>query len=185
MNQRFTTISKFLSKYLRHEPKALGLTLEPGGWILVDDLLSGAARIGFAITTEELTHVVRENDKNRFSFDDTGQRIRANQGHSTHVDLQLRTAHPPAELFHGTVAKFLNAILQDGLKKMARHDVHLSKDIATAAKVGQRRGKPMILVIESGRMAADGFTFHLSDNDVWLTDHVPPQYIRVLEEEDD
>jgi len=185
MNPRLVTVSKFLSKYLRHEPQALGLSLEPGGWVLVEDLLAGAAALGFSITMEELVQVVAENDKKRFAFDAARTKIRANQGHSTDVDLQLQTAQPPSQLFHGTVRQFLDAILLEGLKKMARHDVHLSKDVATASKVGQRRGKPIILVIESGQMAADGFMFRLSDNDVWLTDHVPPKYIRLFEKKDD
>jgi putative RNA 2'-phosphotransferase len=185
MNKRLITVSKFLSKYLRHEPEALGLSLEPGGWVSVENLLAGAAKNGFSITKEELVQVVAENDKKRFAFDDAGTRIRANQGHSADVDLQLQAAQPPAQLFHGTVRQFLDAILLEGLKKMARHDVHLSKDVQTASKVGQRRGKPVILVIDSGKMATDGFTFRLSDNGFWLTDHVLPQYIRLLEEADD
>jgi putative RNA 2'-phosphotransferase len=180
MDKRLVTVSKFLSKYLRHEPEALGLTLEPGGWVLVDELLAGAARIGFPIAADELARVVADNDKQRFALDETGSKIRANQGHSTEVDLQLSEAEPPELLYHGTVARFVDAIRTEGLKKMARHDVHLSKDIETASKVGQRRGKPVILVIESARMAADGLRFRLSANGVWLTDHVPPQYIRPL-----
>lgn len=178
MNKRLVTVSKFLSKYLRHEPESLGLQLEPGGWASTGDLLAGAARIGFPITRSELEHVVAENDKRRFSFDETGEKIRANQGHSTQVDLQLEEVDPPDQLFHGTVSKFLDSILAEGLQKMGRHDVHLSQDLQTASKVGQRRGKPIILTIESGKMAADGYKFRRSANGVWLTDHVPPQYIR-------
>lgn len=184
MNNRLVTVSKFLSKYLRHEPEALGLRLQSGGWVAVEDLLAGAVRIGFPITAEELVQVVAENDKQRFAFDETGSKIRANQGHSTQVDLQLREVEPPERLFHGTVVRFLDAILADGLKKMDRHDVHLSKDVQTATTVGQRRGKPVILVIDSAKMAADGYKFRLSENGVWLTDHVPPQYIRLLGERD-
>lgn len=184
MKKRLVTVSKFLSKYLRHEPEALGLVLEPGGWVPVDDLLAGAARIGFSITAEELNQVVAENDKQRFAFNETGSKVRANQGHSAEVDLQLNEVEPPERLFHGTVAKFVAAILVEGLQKMNRHDVHLSKDVQTAIKVGERRGKAVILVIESGRMAADGYEFRLSANGVWLTDHVPPRYIRLLGEED-
>ena len=138
-----------------------------------------ATKNGFPITEEELAQIVAENDKQRFSFDETGKKIRANQGHSTEVDLQLQSVEPPAQLFHGTVGKFLHQILAEGLRKMDRHDVHLSKDVETATKVGQRRGKPVVLVIDSAKMAADGFKFRLSDNGVWLTDHVPPQYIRL------
>ena len=155
MTKRLVTVSKFLSKYLRHEPEVLGLTLEPGGWVLVDDLLAGADKQGFPITKEELFQVVAENDKRRFSLNEAGTKIRANQGHSTEVDLQLKEAEPPTQLFHGTVSRFLDAILTEGLKKMDRHDVHLSKDLQTALKVGGRRGRPVVLAIDSAKMAAD------------------------------
>jgi putative RNA 2'-phosphotransferase len=180
MNKRLITVSKFLSKHLRHEPEALGLVLESGGWVLVSDLLAGAAGAGFSIARDELEQVVAENDKQRFSFSEDRIRIRANQGHSTEVDLQLAEAEPPLQLFHGTVEKFLASILAEGLKKMDRHDVHLSPDTETATKVGQRRGKPIVLVVDSAKMAADGHKFRRSDNGVWLTDHVPPKYIRVV-----
>ncbi len=181
MSNRTLIVSKFLSKYLRHKPEALGLILEPGGWVLIADLIEGARKQRFPITEEELLQVVAENDKQRFSMDETRTKIRANQGHSTSVDLQLSETQPPPQLFHGTVSKFLDSILQEGLKKMSRHDVHLSKDLETAIKVGQRRGQPIILIVDSEKMAADGFQFRLSENGVWLTDHVPPQYLRVRE----
>lgn len=181
MSKRLTTVSKFVSKHLRHEPEALGIMLAPGGWVKVDDLLAGARRIGFPINVEELKKVVAESDKRRFAFDDTGTLIRANQGHSTEVDLELPEATPPDLLYHGTVPKFLNVILVDGLQKMARHDVHLSPDTATAEKVGERRGKPVILVVDARAMTADGYKFRVSANGVWLTDHVPAKYLRRLE----
>lgn len=137
MNKRLVTVSKFLSKYLRHEPESLGLVLEPGGWVPVEDVLAGASRIGFSITAEELNKVVAENDKQRFAFDETGSKIRANQGHSTEVDLQLKEVKPPERLYHGTVARFVDAILTDGLKKMNRHDVHLSKDVDLTRRGGE------------------------------------------------
>lgn len=179
MNKRLTTVSRFLSKHLRHEPEKLGLSLAPGGWVAVADLLAGAAKIGFPLSREELQQVVAENDKRRFALDETGRRIRANQGHSTEVDLLLSETNPPGALFHGTVERFLDAIRAEGLKKMNRHDVHLSADIQTAAKVCQRRGKPVILAVDSARMAADGIKFRVSANGVWLTEHVPPRYIRL------
>ncbi len=182
MSKRIVTISKFMSKYLRHEPETLGLKLEPGGWVMIADLLEGAGKLGFPITEEELLQVVAENDKQRFALDETATKIRANQGHSTSVDLQLVEVEPPTELYHGTVRKFLDAILIEGLKKMDRHDVHLSKDVETAAKVGERRGKPVILVVDSQGMASDGYQFRLSENGVWLTDHVPPMYLRLMED---
>jgi putative RNA 2'-phosphotransferase len=180
MSKRLTTVSKFISKYLRHEPEALGITLAPGGWVAVDELLAGATQSGFTIDSEELKQVVAESDKQRFAFDGTGTRIRANQGHSTEVDLELPAAVPPNVLFHGTVEKYLDAILAEGLKKMARHHVHLSPDRATAEKVGERRGRPVILVVDAAAMHAAGHKFYVSTNGVWLTDHVPAKYLQIM-----
>ena len=136
MDRNLVTISKFLAKHLRHAPDALGLTLQPGGWVSVDDLLAASERAGFTITYDELIECVETNDKKRFSFDDTGDLIRANQGHSVEVDLQLEEKQPPDVLYHGTVERFLASIMEEGLKKGKRHHVHLSKDIETARKVG-------------------------------------------------
>jgi putative RNA 2'-phosphotransferase len=182
-DKRRVHLSKFISKHLRHEPEALGLTLEPGGWVLIDDLLAASARAGVHFTREELGEVVRLCDKQRFAFDETGTKVRANQGHSTEVDLRFEAAEPPAELFHGTAARNLDAILRDGLLKMARHHVHLSPDTATALKVGTRHGKPLILVVDAAKMRAEGHVFFRSANGVWLVEHVPPQYLRVLDPE--
>jgi putative RNA 2'-phosphotransferase len=179
-DKRRVHISKFVSKHLRHEPEKLGVTLEPGGWVLVDDLLAGATRAGFTFTREELAEVVGACDKQRFAFDDSGTRIRANQGHSTEVDLELQPSEPPPELFHGTPERNLAAILRDGLLKMARHHVHLSPDTATAIKFGSRHGKPAILVVDAAKMRADGHVFFCSTNGVWLVEHVPAQYLRVM-----
>jgi putative RNA 2'-phosphotransferase len=125
----------------------------------------------------ELKQVVADSDKQRFALSDDGTLIRANQGHSVAVDLDLEPLTPPDVLYHGTVAKFLDAIREKGLLKGKRHHVHLSGDKATASNVGSRRGKPVILTIESNRMHALGLMFYLSKNGVWLTDHVPPEYI--------
>jgi len=178
--KRSVKVSKFLSRILRHAPEDLGLTLEPGGWVPVDDLLAGASKTGMHISRPELDEIVRNSDKQRFAFDDTGNKIRANQGHSTEVDLQLEPTEPLAELFHGTTTANLESVLRDGLVRMARHHVHLSADTPTALKVGSRHGKPVILLIDSARMRADGHTFFRSANGVWLVDHVPPQYLRVM-----
>ena len=172
-----------ISKHLRHEPEAIGLTLEPGGWVLIEDLLAASARAGVRFTREELAEVVRRCDKQRFAIDETGAKIRANQGHSTEVDLQFEPAEPPAELFHGTAARNLDAILRAGLLKMARHHVHLSPETATALKVGSRQGKPVTLVVDAARMRSEGYVFFRSANGVWLVEHVPPQYLRVLDPE--
>lgn len=179
-DKRRIRISKFMSLVLRHEPEKANLTLEPGGWVLIDDLLSGSAAAGFRFTRDELVVVVRDCEKQRFAIDDTNTKIRANQGHSTEVDLHLQLAEPPGHLFHGTADRNLEVILRDGLLKMARHHVHLSIDAETAKKVGSRHGKPVILVVDAAQMRADGHEFYCSANSVWLVEHVPPQYLRVL-----
>lgn len=177
MDRSLVTVSKFLAKHLRHAPDALGLSLQPGGWVSVDDLLPASARIGFPIPYDELIECVETNDKQRFSFDDTGDLIRANQGHSVAVDLQLEEQQPPEVLFHGTVERFLAAIMAEGLKKGKRHHVHLSQDAGTARKVGARRGKPIILNVDAGKMHAAGFKFYRSVNGVWLTESVPVPFL--------
>src|SRR6478736_2903055 len=150
---RLVTISKFLSKHLRHTPDALGLVLQPGGWVPVDEL-SASEQTGFAISYDELIECVETSDKKRFAFDGTGDLIRANQGHSVEVDLQLEAQEPPDVLFHGTVERFLESILVEGLKKGRRHHVHLSAETETARKVGSRRGKPVILKVDAKAMNA-------------------------------
>ena len=179
--KRLVRVSKFLSLHLRHQPVALGLTLEPGGWVPVADLLAGAGAVGFPITPDELAEVLRASDKQRFAFDPTGAKVRANQGHSAEVDLQLEPAEPPAELYHGTAEPAVAAILADGLSKMARHHVHLSPDAATAAKVGSRHGSLVMLVVDATAMRAAGLVFFRSANGVWLVDAVPPEYLRITE----
>ncbi len=177
--KRAVTVSKFLSKYLRHAPAELGLMLQPGGWVEIAELLEACETHGFPVTVEELDEVVAGSDKQRFAFDSTGTRIRANQGHSVEVDLQLEPTSPPTVLYHGTPAQSVEAILATGLSKMRRHHVHLSVDIATAQKVGGRRGKPVILLVDSAGMARDGHTFYVSANGVWLVDEVPARYLTV------
>jgi putative RNA 2'-phosphotransferase len=178
MDRKLVTVSKFLAKHLRHTPEELGLTLQPGGWVSVDDLLAASERAGFTISYDELIECVETSDKKRFSFDDTGDLIRANQGHSVEVDLQLDEKEPPDVLYHGTVERFLASIMAEGLKKGKRHHVHLSKDVDTARKVGARRGKPVILQVDARTMHHQGFKFFLSTNGVWLTDSVPAAFLR-------
>jgi putative RNA 2'-phosphotransferase len=177
MDRRLVTISKFLAKHLRHAPDALGLSLQPGGWVSVDELLAASERIGFSIAYDQLIECVETNDKKRFSFDDTGDLIRANQGHSVEVDLQLAEKQPPEILYHGTVERFLASIMAEGLKRGKRHHVHLSNDVDTARRVGARRGKPVILEVDAGKMHSHGFKFFLSVNGVWLTESVPPAFL--------
>ena len=178
MRPELKRISKFLSLVLRHRPETVGLELSPDGWVDVDELLSACRANGRSISRAVLNEVVATNDKRRFSFSDDGQQIRANQGHSVDVDLGLEPVEPPERLYHGTVARFLEAIRREGLVRGNRQHVHLSADRQTADNVGQRRGRPVILVVESGRMHADGHKFYLSDNGVWLADAVPPEYLR-------
>ncbi|GAA3644192.1 RNA 2'-phosphotransferase [Nonomuraea antimicrobica] len=171
-----TRISKYLARHLRHDPQRIGLALDPGGWVEVEELLRAAAEHGFPITADELREVVASNDKRRYALEDG--RIRASQGHSVPVDLGLPAAEPPEVLYHGTVGRFLAAIRSEGLRAMNRHHVHLSADRQTATRVGARRGAPVVLVVAAGAMRADGHTFRLSANGVWLVDHVPPAYLR-------
>ena len=177
MQHRAVRVSKYLSKYLRHAPHELGLSLQPGGWVPVDDLLAAAEKNDFPITYDELVDCVDTNDKQRFAFDETGDLIRANQGHSVEVDLQLEEREPPETLYHGTVERFLPSILIEGLVRGKRHHVHLSKDVDTARRVGARRGKPVILTVDARGLYQDGHRFLLSANGVWLTDAVPTGYL--------
>ncbi|MEU1415138.1 MULTISPECIES: RNA 2'-phosphotransferase [unclassified Streptomyces] len=175
-DRRTVKVSKYLSKHLRHQPERIGLTLDEAGWVEIDTLLAAAAAHGFRITRDELDHVVAANDKKRFAVE--GGRIRASQGHSVDVDLGLPPATPPAYLYHGTVARHLDAIRAEGLRPMNRHDVHLSPDRETAIRVGARRGRPVVLGVDAEAMHRDGHVFHVSANGVWLTRSVPPRYLR-------
>lgn len=172
-----TRISKYLSRHLRHAPQRLGLTLAPGGWVDVDQLVAACARDGLMLWRSTLEEVVHTSDKQRFSFDATGTRIRANQGHSVPVDLELEATAPPDVLFHGTGASSVPAILRDGLRKMRRHHVHLSADKETARRVGARHGAPVVLVVDAARMHAEGIPFYRSENGVWLVDAVPARFL--------
>jgi len=171
-------ISKFLSLVLRHKPVTIGLQLDENGWVDVLELMAKSAAGGQAFTREELEEVIALNDKQRFAFDDTRTRIRANQGHSIEVELQLEACPPPELLYHGTVERFLGSIRAEGLRKMNRNHVHLSADRETARRVGDRRGEAIILTVRSGEMSRDGLEFFVSDNGVWLTDAVPVKYIQ-------
>ncbi|MET8839221.1 RNA 2'-phosphotransferase [Streptomyces rubiginosohelvolus] len=178
MDERRTVkVSKYLSKHLRHQPERIGITLDENGWVGVETLLSAAALHGFTISRAELDHVVTVNDKRRFTVD--GDRIRANQGHTVAVDLNLPPAEPPAYLYHGTVARVMDAIRAEGLRPMTRHHVHLSPDRETATRVGARRGRPLVLTVDAGAMHRAGHVFRVSANGVWLADAVPPEFLRL------
>ena len=179
-NSRLVKISKYLSYHLRHRPDKLGLHLAPGGWVSVDELLAACKKYKFPLKRTELNEVVERNDKKRFSFDATGTRIRANQGHSVQVDLQLEPVVPPDVLYHGTGRGAAESIGCQGLCKMSRHHVHLSTDIATARNVGKRWGHPVIFAVDAAAMHKAGYTFYCSENGVWLVERVPPEYLLQL-----
>lgn len=180
MDSHIVKISKYLSKHLRHKPDHIGIKLAPGGWVAVDELLAACAKHQFPITLQQLQTVVANNDKNRFSFDSTGTLIRANQGHSVVLDLQLEPVIPPDVLYHGTGQKSVESIMQTGLVKMSRHHVHLSQDIATARTVGARHGIPVVFAVDAVAMHQIGHIFYCSDNGVWLVDRVPPEYLQKI-----
>jgi putative RNA 2'-phosphotransferase len=179
--QELKKISKRLSYILRHRPDSVGLELHDGGWLDLNDLLDALRRTGDAVTLEVIERVVAENDKQRFEFSDDRSRIRARQGHSAEVDLGYEPATPPDQLYHGTATKYLDSILEQGLLKGRRHHVHLSTNQETMLQVGMRHGKPMLLRIDAKRMLAAGHEFFVTGNHVWLTDHVPPDYLTILE----
>ena len=179
---RLVKVGKYLSKHLRHQPARLGLTLAPGGWVPVADLLAACTRHQFPITPAELAEVVARNNKQRFALDPTGTLIRANQGHSVTIDLQLTPVPPPAVLYHGTAAHLIASIQREGLRKMRRHHVHLSREPATARTVGARHGVPVVFVVDAAALHQAGYEFYCSENGVWLVDHVPPAYLRLLDE---
>lgn len=179
-NTRLVKVSKYLSKHLRHQPERLGLTLAPGGWVGVDELLAACEAHNFPVTRDELDQVVARNDKQRFSFDAARRLIRANQGHSVEVDLQLERVVPPEVLYHGTGERSAESILANGLRRMARHHVHLSSDVETAKKVGARHGRPVVFEVCAAAMSEEGHAFYLSANGVWLVESVPPQHLRLL-----
>ena len=183
MNQKaIVKFSKFLSLVLRHQPETIGLTLDTAGWATVSELLTKLAAHGRGMTMAELETLVSNDDKQRFSFNADKTCMRANQGHSLQtIELGLIAIEPPEILFHGTASRFLESILQTGLEKRSRQHVHLSADTETAHKVGIRHGKPMILQVAAGQMQRDGFAFYRSANGVWLTDHVPSDYLTPLD----
>jgi putative RNA 2'-phosphotransferase len=177
MEKQLKHISKFLSLVLRHEPQQIGLALDHEGWANVVELIEKINRKGIKLDFATLQIVVDTNDKKRYSFNEDKTRIRANQGHSIGIDLNLAAQVPPAVLFHGTADRFISAIRQNGLQKMDRQHVHLTAHEATARNVGTRHGKPVVLVINALIMHEQSHVFYLSDNGVWLTDHVPAEFI--------
>lgn len=168
-----------MSLVLRHKPETIGLQLDTNGWADVQELLQKINESGTTTDLETIIEVVETNDKKRFAFNEDRTKIRASQGHSIEVELDLKATEPPTVLYHGTAERFIENILELGLLKQQRQHVHLSSDAATAKAVGSRHGRPVILTINAQAMAADGYLFFLSENKVWLVDSVPVKYITV------
>ncbi|NVJ92622.1 MAG: RNA 2'-phosphotransferase [Methylocystaceae bacterium] len=179
MSNQLDQISKFLSFVLRHKPDAIGLKLDENGWANIDELIekSSNEETGPELTKGLICRVVENNKKKRFAISEDGRCIRANQGHSIRVNLELQPQLPPEILYHGTASRFLKSILAEGLKAGKRQHVHLSADMETAEEVGKRYGKPVILKINAQVMNEKGYQFFLSENGVWLTDFVPIAFI--------
>lgn len=177
MDAHLTRISRWMSLVLRHQPDAYGLRLDENGWAQIDDLLVAADRAGIPLTHQRLEQIVAHNDKQRFAIRDDGTAIRARQGHSIAVDLQLAAIQPPHQLFHGTAERVVPSIRAHGLVRRSRQYVHLSTDSATALQVGRRHGTAVVLLIESGRMYHDGHHFYRTENGVWLVAAVPVTYL--------
>ena len=177
MKDQFKHISKFMSLVLRHKPEEIGLQLDENGWAKVDELIARMNDQGMNVDHHIINTVVETNDKKRFAFNVDKTMIRANQGHSIDIELNLPEAIPPEILYHGTTDKYLENIFKEGLVRKSRQHVHLSITIDTAKAVGTRHGKPVILIIRSKEMHDAGYKFYLSENKVWLTDAIPVEYI--------
>ena len=174
-------LSHYLSRILRHRPEEIGLNIDNNGWAVIDEMIENSRVYkGMHLSIDVIKEVVRNNDKQRFKISDDGKKIRASQGHSFPVDLGYVCKEPPAILFHGTTSRFIASIMKDGLLSKGRNQVHLSLDKETALIVGKRHGEAIVLSIDSGKMYKDGFKFYLSDNNVWLVDNVPAEYINQL-----
>ena len=172
-----TQISKLISLVLRHHPENLGLTLDSHGWAETSALIEAINAIQ-PFDMQQLEAIVRTDNKQRYAFSPDRTRIRASQGHSIPVDLELTPQKPPAVLWHGTGESFVDAIMREGLKPMGRQYVHLSADPDTAVKVGKRHGRPVVFAVDAARMSGDGLLFYRSENGVWLADAVPVQYLK-------
>ncbi len=176
MSKQLEEISKFIALILRHKPETIGITLDEHGWAKVDELIDGISKT-YVFNMEMLEEIVRTDKKGRYSFSEDKTLIRANQGHSINVDVELEEKEPPEFLWHGTGEKFVSGIDTEGLKPKSRLYVHLSKDEDTALQVGARHGKPVLYRVLSGKMYKDGYVFYLSQNGVWLTKKVPLEYM--------
>lgn len=180
MEKDLQKISKYLSFILRHSPESIGLNLDQNGWGEIDHIIENTK--SFQLTRSMIEVVVETNDKQRFSISSCGGNIRANQGHSVNVDLELEPIEPPEVLLHGTAARFVESVMELGLNKQKRHHVHLSESADVAKVVGSRYGEPVVLRVNAKAMIKDGFLFYKSSNNVWLVESVPPKYIEIVKE---
>ena len=176
----YTETSKYISLILRHKPQVIGITLDEHGWANVDELIEGVSKT-HSLTKEILQQIVEEDNKQRYSFNEDKTLIRANQGHSIPVDVELPETDPPEILYHGTAEKFEADIDRMGLIPKSRLYVHLSGDVDTAVNVGKRHGKPVIYEVSSSKMHRDGIVFYRSVNGVWLTKSVPVEYLKKIQ----
>ena len=171
-------ISKFIAYVLRHAPESVGLRLDAEGWADIDALVTGSIAGGRDLDRPDVVQAATSGAKRRYELSDDGKRIRALQGHSSpQVSRSFEVQVPPAQLFHGTATRFLDAIREQGLVSGSRQHVHLSADEATAFQVGRRHGKAHVLRVDSGRMHELGHVFHRAENGVWLTEIVPPEFL--------
>lgn len=169
-------LSRYMSLILRHKPEVIGITLDEHGWADVEELIAGIARNN-SFDMEVLEEIVRTDNKQRYSFNEDKTLIRANQGHSIPVDVELEKVVPPQYLWHGTGEKYMHSIDETGLNPRTRLYVHLSGDKDTATNVGKRHGKPVLYLVKSGDMEKEGYEFYRSKNGVWLTKEVPIQFL--------
>jgi len=173
-----TSASKFISLVLRHDPKLIQLDMNENGWVDIEQLISNAKKFkNIEFSRQDIDTIVETNNKKRFTISEDGNSIRANQGHSIDVDVELKQTIPPAILYHGTATRFITAIRAEGIKSMSRKHVHLSELYQTAVSVGSRHGKPYVFGVDCESMVKDGYKFYLSENSVWLTDEVPSKYV--------
>lgn len=179
--RRLERISKFISMILRHRPEVIGITLDKHGWADVNELIKGINETGEEVEFSKATleKIVKTDKKQRYSFSQDKTLIRANQGHSIPVDVELEKKEPPKVLYHGTGSRFVKSIQEQGLLPMERLYVHLSTDVETATNVGKRHGTPVIFKVNAEQMQKDSYDFFQSVNGVWLTKEVPAKYLEL------
>lgn len=179
-NNKDVELGKFISLILRHKPEVIGITLDSHGYADVNELINGINKSGKEIDMITLERIVRDNNKKRYSFNKDKTKIRANQGHSLNIDVELKIADPPKVLYHGTAERFLESIKEKGILKQSRQYVHLSQDKETAINVGKRHGKPIVLAIDAEKMKNEGCIFYLSENNVWLCNDISWKYVKEI-----